>query len=111
MWWRKGSIDIKEKPQKLLFPKCLAYHKEIRAFRPQIPNSIIAAIARIAGDFALMIKGLISFLRDKSLSAERARFELAVPCGTQTFQACTFGHSDTSPKSNYKCTIYFWELN
>jgi hypothetical protein len=31
------------------------------------------------------------------LSAERAGFEPAVPCGTQTFQACTFGHSDTSP--------------
>ncbi len=31
------------------------------------------------------------------LFAERAGFEPAVPCGTQTFQACTFGHSDTSP--------------
>ncbi len=29
--------------------------------------------------------------------AERAGFEPAVPCGTQTFQACTIGHSDTSP--------------
>lgn len=27
-------------------------------------------------------------------------FEPPVPCGTQTFQACTIGHSDTSPKDN-----------
>jgi hypothetical protein len=37
--------------------------------------------------------------------AERARFELAVPCGTQTFQACTFGHSDTSPVKNRNAKI------
>ena len=29
--------------------------------------------------------------------AERGGFEPPVPCGTQTFQACTIGHSDTSP--------------
>ncbi len=29
--------------------------------------------------------------------AEKAGFEPAVPCGTQTFQACTIDHSDTSP--------------
>jgi DNA invertase Pin-like site-specific DNA recombinase len=35
--WRKGSIGIKEKLQKLLFPEGLAYDKEIRAFRTQTP--------------------------------------------------------------------------
>src|SRR4051812_36450378 len=38
--------------------------------------------------------------------AERAGFEPAVPCGTQTFQACTFGHSDTSPISLEKGRKY-----
>ena len=69
--WRKGSIGIKEKLQKLLFPEGLAYDKEIRAFRTQTPNSIIAQIARLAGDSALMTKGLTPFLSDKSLSAEK----------------------------------------
>ena len=29
--------------------------------------------------------------------AVREGFEPSVPCGTHTFQACSFGHSDTSP--------------
>ena len=29
--------------------------------------------------------------------AEREGFEPSIPCGIHTFQACSFGHSDTSP--------------
>ena len=29
--------------------------------------------------------------------AEREGFEPSVPCGTHAFQACSIGHSDTSP--------------
>ena len=32
------------------------------------------------------------------IMAEREGFEPSVPGGTHTFQACSFGHSDTSPK-------------
>jgi hypothetical protein len=34
--------------------------------------------------------------------AERAGFEPAVGCPTHAFQACSFGHSDTSPLKGSK---------
>ena len=39
----------------------------------------------------------IGFDKAGENQAERAGFEPAVHCCTQTFQACTFGLSDTSP--------------
>ena len=39
------------------------------------------------------------------LLAVRERFELSKPYGLHTFQACSFGHSDTSPYSVF-CTLY-----
>lgn len=40
---------------------------------------------------------LVAILLIPLHSAERRRFELLVPCGTHAFQACTIGHSVTSP--------------
>lgn len=68
--WRKGSISIKEKLQKLLFPEGLAYDKQIGAFRTDTINSVIAVIARLSGDSAIMKKGLTTFLSGQSLSAD-----------------------------------------
>ena len=36
---------------------------------------------------------------------EREGFEPSVPCGTHAFQACSFGHSDISPRSIYKTRV------
>ncbi len=69
--WRKGSIGIKEKLQKLLFPEGLAYDREIGVFRTDTINSVIAAIAHLSGDSAIMKKGLTTFLSGQSLSAEK----------------------------------------
>jgi site-specific DNA recombinase len=44
--WKMGSVGVKEKLQKLLFPEGLAYDKEIGAFRTSTINSLIAGIAR-----------------------------------------------------------------
>jgi hypothetical protein len=32
-----------------------------------------------------------------AIIAERVGFEPTLPCGKHAFQACSFGHSDTSP--------------
>lgn len=69
--WKEGSIGVKEKLQKLLFPEGLAYDRQIGVFRTDKINSIIAAIARLSGDSAIMKKGLIAFLSNQSLSAEK----------------------------------------
>ncbi len=95
--WRKGSIGIEEKLQKLLFPEGLAYDKEIRAFRTQTPNSIIAAIARLAGDSAITKKGLTPFLSDKSPSAEKEGFEPPDLLQSTVFKTAAFDRSAISP--------------
>ena len=74
--WVEGSISIKEKLQKLVFPSGLVYDKEKGAFRTPKVNIIIAAIASKMGGFPEIKKGLNSFFQAKSLSAERAGFEL-----------------------------------
>ena len=68
--WKKGSISIKEKLQKLLFPEGLAYDRQIGAFRTDTINSVIAVIARLTGDSAIMKKGLTALLSGQSLSAD-----------------------------------------
>ena len=83
--WKKGTISIKEKLQKLLFPEGLAYDRETGAFRTDKINSIIAIIARLAGDSAILKKGLTPFLSSKSLSAVRAGFEPAVQLPVRQF--------------------------
>ena len=47
---------------------------------------------KIVGTIKIMPK------RTLFLLAERTGFEPAVPCGTHAFQACSFNHSDTSPR-------------
>ena len=73
--WLKGSIKIKEKLQKLLFPEGLAYDREVEAFRTDKINSVIALIARLSGDSAIMQKGLTPFFESKSLLADRTGTE------------------------------------
>ncbi len=77
--WQEGSIALKEKLQKLIFPSGLVYDKENGVFRTPDINFIIAEIARYSGDFAKMKKGLSSLFEPKSLCAERAGFEPAIP--------------------------------
>ncbi|MGQ0826963.1 MAG: hypothetical protein ACT4ON_01080, partial [Bacteroidota bacterium] len=72
--WAKGNIGIKEKLQKLIFPEGIAYDKQNGVFRTDKINFIIAAIARLSGDSALIEKGLFTFLCEQSLSAEREGF-------------------------------------
>ena len=43
--------------------------------------------------------------RFKAMLAVREGFEPSKPCDLHTFQACSFGHSDTSPYSVF-CTLY-----
>lgn len=38
----------------------------------------------------------------KHFDAEREGFEPSLPCGKHAFQACSIGHSDTSPKNARK---------
>jgi site-specific DNA recombinase len=77
--WVDGSISLKEKIQKLIFPSGLVYDKKKGAFRTPELNYIIAEIARLSGDLALMKKGLSSLCKPKSLSAERVGFEPTIP--------------------------------
>jgi len=57
--------------QNLLFPSGLVYDKKNGAFRTSEINFIIAQIALHTGDFAIIKKGLSSFFKPKSLSAEK----------------------------------------
>ena len=83
--WASGGMRIKEKLQKLLFPDGLAYDRVNGVFRTNTVNSIIAVIARLSGDSALMQKGLTPFLADQSRSAVRAGFEPAVQLPVRQF--------------------------
>ena len=61
--WKMGTVGVKEKLQKLLFPEGLAYDKEIGAFRTNTINSLIAVIVRLSGDSLLVETKWLSFLR------------------------------------------------
>jgi hypothetical protein len=43
-----------------------------------------------------------SFTKATESKAEREGFEPSLPCGKHAFQACSIGHSDTSPKKAHK---------
>ena len=73
--WQKGSVTLKEKLQKLIFPEGIIYDKINGAFRTPKINSVIAEIARLSGDLLLKEKGLNPFLLGQSLSAEKEGFE------------------------------------
>ena len=76
--WQDGTVSLKERLQKLIFPSGLVYDKKNEVFRTPDINFIIAEIARHTGDLAKMKKGLTPFLSSKSLSAEREGFEPSV---------------------------------
>lgn len=69
--WQEGTVSLKERLQKLIFPSGLVYDKKNEVFRTPDINFIIAEIARHTGDLAKMKKGLAPFLSCKSLSAVR----------------------------------------
>jgi site-specific DNA recombinase len=73
--WHEGSIGLKEKLQRLLFPSGLVYDKKKGVFRTPEINSVITEISRFKGGLAKITKGLTPFLGDKSLSAEKEGFE------------------------------------
>jgi site-specific DNA recombinase len=77
--WQDGTVSLKERLQKLIFPSGLVYDKKNEVFRTPDINFIIAEIARHTGDLAKMKKGLAPFLSCKSLSAERVGFEPTIP--------------------------------
>ncbi len=77
--WRKGNVAVKEKLQKLIFPKGLAYDKKIGVFRTDTMNSVIFEIARLSGDLLWVKTQKASLLGGQSRSAERAGFEPAIP--------------------------------
>jgi hypothetical protein len=59
--WQEGSISLKEKLQKMIFPSGLVYDKKNEVFRTPDINFIIAEIARHTGDLAKIKKGLTPF--------------------------------------------------
>lgn len=67
--WKMGSIRIKEKLQKLIFPEGLAYDRENGVFRTNTINSLIAVIARLSGDSLLVETQLASIFQGQSRSA------------------------------------------
>jgi site-specific DNA recombinase len=77
--WRNGGIRVKEKLQKLIFPKGLAYDKKIGVFRTDTMNSLIFEIARLSGDLLCVKTQKAPLLEGQSRSAERAGFEPAIP--------------------------------
>lgn len=77
--WASASLPRKENLQKLVFPEGLAYDKKKQAFRTGKINEAILQIARLSGDLCKMTKGLRITKNPKSLLAERAGFEPAIP--------------------------------
>ena len=80
--WKMGSVGVKEKLQKLLFPEGLAYDKKIGAFRTSTINSLIAVIARSSGDSLLVEMQKALNYQSQSHSAVRGGFEPPVRLNT-----------------------------
>ena len=91
--WTDGSISLKEKLQKLVFPAGLIYDKGNSAFRTPEINLIMALIADSTGGSPKKKKGLSSLFQAKSLSAERAGFEPAIPL--RVYKLSRLAHSAT----------------
>ena len=99
--WKMGTISVKEKMQKLLFPSGLAYDKEIGAFRTDTVNSLIAAIARLSGDSHLVEMQLALIIQGQSRSAEKEGFEPPVAYATTVFKTAALDRSAISPRRKY----------
>ncbi len=86
-----------------MFPEGLYYDRKNQAFRTERVNEVFGLIAQLSSDLEGKEKGTNVKDQRLSLLAERAGFE---PRDTvariQTFQACSFNHSDTSPKGRAK---------
>jgi site-specific DNA recombinase len=107
--WQDGSIGLKEKLQRLLFPAGLVYDKKNGVFRTPDLNLIIAEIARHTGDLAINKKGLSSFFQAKSLSAERVGFEPTIPL--RVYKLSRLARSTTLTPLRVTGTIFYWVAN
>ncbi len=94
--WVKGSVNLKEKLQKLIFPEGIIYDKKNGAFRTPKINSVIAEIARLSGDLLLKEKGLNPFLSGQSLFAVKEGFEPSVRFPVRMFSKHVLSASQAS---------------
>ena len=69
--WSSSPVGIKEKLQKLIFPKGIYYNRQNEAFRTEKVNSIFAAIAVATQQTPENKKGTNHFCDDLSLKADR----------------------------------------
>ena len=97
--WTDGSISLKEKLQKLVFPAGLIYDKGNSAFRTPEVNLIMALIADSTGGSPKKKKGLSSLFQAKSLSAEKEGFEPPEVLPSTVFKTAAIDHSAISPSA------------
>jgi site-specific DNA recombinase len=77
--WEDSDLSEKETLQKLVFPEGLCFNKKLQAFRTPKTNEVFSVIAHLSGDLEVKTKGLNVTKNIKSLFAERAGFEPAIP--------------------------------
>ena len=68
--WASGSIGIRERLQKLVFPGGIYYDAKNKAVLNPEPNIVFGSIARLAQDLADTKKGTDPFLQAQSLCAD-----------------------------------------
>ena len=76
--WISGTISVREKLQKLIFPEGIYFNRQKEAFRTEKVNSVFAAIANAASPSSENKKETNQPHGDLSPLAETARFELAI---------------------------------
>ena len=101
--WTSSSVSGKEKLQKLVFPEGIVYDRKNGLFRTPKVNAVFSAIAQWQGSSGGNEEGTNHSHIGLSLSAETEGFEPSIPFrGIHTFQACSFNHSDKSPKRRFR---------
>jgi site-specific DNA recombinase len=98
--WKMGGVGVKEKFQKLLFPEGLVYDRKNGVFRTQTINSLIAVIARLSGDSALIEKEMAPIFQGQSRSAEKEGFEPPDLLQSTVFKTAALDRSAISPGRN-----------
>ncbi len=91
--WEESNLTQKETLQKLTFPEGLSFDKEKQAFLTTKINDAFTQIAQLSGDLCIMTKGLKHPYDVKSLLAERAGFEPAIPL--RVYKLSRLAHSTT----------------
>jgi site-specific DNA recombinase len=104
--WKLGSLSIKERVQKLIFPDGIFYDHQNHAFRTKRVNQVFEVIKRLSEAIASKKKGQILICAYLSPSAERKGFEPLIPFwGIPAFQASAFNHSAISPIFLIRCLL------